>query len=219
MSLREMFSAEPAGRTPDRLTMLVGVAAVVFSALYFVSDLVELVQGGFSTPQLAITYGAEAAIPLFVIGLYAVQRPRIGWLGLVGAVGYAYTFIFFTSTVVVALANQTSDWDALAAQFGPWVTIHGALMMFAGLASGLAVIRAGVFPRWTGAALMVGVVLVAVSSGLPAIAQVASAGVRDVAFAGMGASLLLARRDQRRAVVKVVPVAKGDGVWLDSVGV
>ena len=67
-------------------------------------------------------------------------------------------------------------------------------MVIAGLAFGLAVIRAGVLPRWTGVTLMVGVVLVAVSSVLPALAQTASAGVRDLAFAGMGTSLLLAGR-------------------------
>jgi hypothetical protein len=219
MSLRATSRSEPAGGTPGGLGILVAVAAVVFSALYLVSDLVEFAQGGFSTPQLALTYAAEVAIPLFVIGLYAVQRPRIGRLGLFGAVGYAYSFIFFSSTVVVALANRTRDWDALVAQFGPWVTIHGALMLVAGSAFGLAVIRAGVLPRWTGVALVAGVILVAVSSLLPAVAQVVAAGVRDLAFAGMGASMLLARRPQRRTTVQILTPAPSDGVRLDSVRV
>jgi hypothetical protein len=214
--MRAISGRELVGGTPDGLAIPVGVAAVVASALYFVSDLVELVQGGFSTPQLALTYVAEAAIPVFVIGLYAVQRPRIGRLGLFGAVGYAYTFIFYASTVVVALANRTSDWDALVAQFGPWVTIHGALMVVAGSAFGLAVIRAGVLPRWTGVALVAGVILVAVSSVLPAVAQTAAAGVRDLAFAGMGASVLLARRPLRRPTAHAPTRAESDVVSLDS---
>ncbi len=208
MNLPVAFRSELARETPAGLAVLVGVATVVFSALYFVSDLVELVQGGFSTPQLALTYLAEAAIPLFVIGLYAVQRPAIGRLGLFGAVGYAYAFVFFTSTVVVALANRTSGWDALAAQFGPWITIHGAVMMVAGSAFGVAVIRTGVLPRWTGVALIAGVILVAVSSVLPEIAQTAAAGVRDLAFAGMGASLLLARRPKLRPTASLASSAE-----------
>src|SRR4029077_20624239 len=80
------------------LVLLIGSAALAFSALYFLSDLIELLQGGFSHPQLTLTYCAEAAIPLFVLGLYALQRPRIGRLGLVAALAYAYTFVFFTST-------------------------------------------------------------------------------------------------------------------------
>lgn len=83
------------------LSVSVGLAALIFSVLYFASDLLELVQGGFSAGQLVLTYVAVAAIPIFVIGLYAVQLPRIGWLGLVGAVGYAYDFIYFTGTVLL----------------------------------------------------------------------------------------------------------------------
>ncbi len=185
---------EPAGQTSEALSLVVGLAAVLFSGLYLISDLVELTQGGFSTVQLALTLAAEAAIPLFVLGLYAVQRPRIGALGLGAAVAYAYTFVFFTGTVWFALVKGTSNWDELVDQLGIWMTIHGVLMVISGLAFGLAVVRAGVLPRWTGLTLMAGVVLIAVSSGLPDAAQTASAGVRDLAFAGMGASWLIARR-------------------------
>jgi hypothetical protein len=81
----------PAARTS--LAHAIGVTAAVFSGLYFVSDVLELLHGGFSTPQLVLTYIAEAAIPLFVLGPYAVQRPHIGTLGLFGAVGYAYAYV------------------------------------------------------------------------------------------------------------------------------
>jgi hypothetical protein len=184
------------GRRPGEYVGLVGLAAVFFSIIYFISDVIEFAQGGFSTPQLVLTYVGEAAIPLFVIGLYAAQRPEIGRLGLAGAIGYAYTFIFFTGTVSFALANHARDWDALVHRMDPWVTIHGALMVLFGLAFGWAVVRARVFPRWTGVVLMGGVVLVAASSGLPEAAQTAAAGVRDMAFAAMGASVLFARRSR-----------------------
>jgi hypothetical protein len=172
------------------LAVLTGGAAVAFSVLYLLSDLIELAQGGFSRPQLALTYAAEAAIPLFVLGLFAVQRPRIGALGLVGAVTYAYTFVFFTSTVVYALVNHTRDWNELTTQFGVWVTVHSVLMVLAGVMFGAAVMRAHVLPRWTGAGLIVGVVLMAVTAGLPDVTRTMSAAVRDLAFAGMGAALL-----------------------------
>ena len=87
------------------LVMLVGLAAVVFPIVYFVADLVEVAQGNFSTARLVLAFIGESAIPLFVVGLYAVQRPRIGRLGY-GAFAYAYSFVFFTSTVVYALAAE-----------------------------------------------------------------------------------------------------------------
>jgi hypothetical protein len=176
------------------IATVVGWAAVGFSALYLISDLLELGQGGFSTPQLVMTYVAEAAIPLFVLGLYAVQRPRIGWPGLVSAVLYAYTFVYFTSTVVYALVERTSDWQSLERRLGVWLTVHSLLMLLAGVGFGIAVIRARVFPLWTGATLIAGMLLMVITSSLPAIAQTASAGIRDLAFAAMGATLLTRRR-------------------------
>ncbi|MCU1360998.1 MAG: conserved rane protein of unknown function [Ilumatobacteraceae bacterium] len=174
----------------DMPVKAIGLAAVIFSAVYFVSDLIELSQGGFSTLQLALTYAAEAALPFFVIGLYLVQRPRIGALGLVGALTYAYTFVFFTGTVVDALIDHTADWSALQHAFGAWIAVHSVLMIVAGIAFGTAVVRAEVLPRWTGVTLIVGMVLMVATADLPDAAQTMSAGVRDLAFGAMGASLL-----------------------------
>jgi hypothetical protein len=173
------------------IAVLVGLAAVTFSAVYLISDLLELIHGGFSTSQLILTYAAEAAIPLFVLGLYAVQRPQIGRLGLASAVLYAYTFVYFTSTVVYALVEQTTDWQALERRLGIWLTIHSVLMIVAGIGFGIAVIRARVLPWWTGATLISGMMLMVSTLSLPAGAQTASAAVRDLSFAAMGAVLLI----------------------------
>ncbi len=182
---------------PADVVSVIGVAAVAFSALYLLSDVIELAQGGFSTGQLVLTYISEAAIPLFVIGIYAAQRPRIARLGLLGAVGYAYTFVFFTSTVVFALVQHTSDWSALKNQMGGWIAVHSVLMIVTGLVFGYAVVRAGVLPRWTGWLLMLGMLSMIVATALPDVVQTGSAALRDVAFAGMGAALLGVGRRKR----------------------
>jgi hypothetical protein len=181
---------------PADLVSIVGVAAVLFSALYLLSDLIELAQGGFSTVQLVLTYISEAAIPLFVIGIYAAQRPSIGHLGLFGALGYAYTFVFFTSTVVFALIQHTRDWAVLKSQMGAWIDVHSTLMVVTGVVFGYAVIRARVVPRWTGALLIVAMLSMAAGTGLPDAVQTGAAATRDVAFAAMGVALLrIARRE------------------------
>jgi hypothetical protein len=182
----------PAQRRQARidLALLVGLATVAFTAVYFVSDLIEVAQGGFSTFRLALTYAGEAAIPLFVIGLHAVQRPRIGRLGFAGAIAYAYSYVFFTSTVVYALIAGTPNYKALVKAFGAWMTVHGLILLLGGLAFGLAVARAGVLPRWTGICLMAGVVLVVAASGLPDVARTIAAAIPATAFTGMGVALL-----------------------------
>jgi Ca2+/Na+ antiporter len=55
---------------------------------------------------------------------------------------------------------------------------------------GIAVARAGLFPRWTGYALAVGVILVAATNSLPDPARTVAAAMRAAAFIGMGAAVL-----------------------------
>ena len=73
-------------------------------------------------------------------------------VGLISAIAYAYSYVFFTGTVVYAIVNVTSDYSALTGKLGALMTVYGAIMMFAGIGFGLAVITAGVLPRWTGPA-------------------------------------------------------------------
>ncbi|MCU1590169.1 MAG: putative rane protein [Frankiales bacterium] len=187
-------SAPRERRAEQRLAIAVGLSAVVFSALYLLSDVYEAVQGGFSSGQLWLTLIAEAALPVFVIGLALAQRPRFGRLGWTSAWAYAYSFVFFSGTVVYALARSTDTYSDLTRQLGPVMLVHGAIMVVAGVGFGVAVLRAGVLPGWTAVALMTGVVLVAVTQTLPSATGLAAATIRDAAFAGMGAALLRSRR-------------------------
>lgn len=176
-----------ARRTPT--LVLLGLFTLLVSALYFVSDVIESIQGGFSEPQLWLTLVAEAAIPIFVIGLAAAQRPRLGRLGTLAATGYAYSYVVFTGTVAYALVNDTEDYASLAEELPVVMTVHGAVMVVAGLGIGYAVLRARTLPAWTALALMAGVVLVAITQDMPDVAALTAAGVRDLGFAGMGDAL------------------------------
>jgi hypothetical protein len=151
--------------------LLIRVAAVVFPAVYFISDLIEVAQGSFSTFRLILTYIGEAGFPIFVIGIYATEFQRLGRLGLFGAVAYAYSYLFFTSTVIYALIAKIPNWTALTKAFGPWMAVHGAIMVAGGIAFGLSVVRATVMPGW------------------PNAERTVAASLPDIAFAGMGIAL------------------------------
>ena len=172
----------------------IGLAALVFSGLYFLSDAIEAAQGGFSVSQLWLTLVAEAAIPMFVVGLAKIHGRSFGRLGWAAAWAYAYSYVFFTGTVVYALVRHTPTYAELSDQLGPAMLIHGAVMVVAGIGFGTAVLRARVLPRWTATALMSGVVLVALTQTMPTAAGLVAAAVRDGAFAGMGFALLRSRR-------------------------
>jgi hypothetical protein len=201
-----------AGTSPGTgidLSLWVGLAAAGFTAIYFISDLIEVAQGDFSTFRLSLTYAGEAAIPLFVLGLYALQRPQIGRLGLVGALAYAYSYVFFTSTVVYALTARTRNYRALTKVFGAWMPVHGVILVLGGLAFGLGVVRAGMLPRWTGVCLMVGVALVAAASGLSNVPRTVAAAVPAAAFIGMGVAVLRTRAQGRASSPAGAPPRAG----------
>lgn len=186
-----------AARVTDRgLVVWVGIAAIVFPAVYLVSDLVEVAQGDFSTFRLTLTYIGEAGFALFVVGLCAVLRGSIDGLGALGGLAYAYSYVFFTSTVVWAIVAGIPNWEALGDDFGWWITAHGAVVVVGGIAFGLAIARGGVLPAWTGYALAAGVVLVAAASGLGNLERTVAAAVPDAAFVGMGIALLRETRSQ-----------------------
>lgn len=183
------------------VVVAVALAAILFPLAYFVADVIEVVQGGFSTTRLVVTYIGEAGIPLFVPALGWLRHDNMGRrrkLGLIGAALYAYSYVFFTSTVVYALAAHTRNWDAVVDTFGPWMTIHGGLMVIGGVAFGAAIITSGAYPRWTGIALIVGVILVAAAADLGNLERTVAAAVSDLAFIGMGLDVLR-HRDRTHA--------------------
>jgi hypothetical protein len=89
--------------------------ALADSGLYFCSDVIEVIQGGFSVGQLWLTLVAEAAIPIFVIGLAVLFRPGLGRLGWVCAWAYAYSYVAFTGTVMYAPSPTTPRTTGLSA--------------------------------------------------------------------------------------------------------
>ncbi|CAN5463463.1 hypothetical protein BH11ACT8_BH11ACT8_03780 [soil metagenome] len=180
----------PTPRTRSSARCAVGVAAILFPLVYLVSDLVEVAQGDFTLFRLSLTYAGEAGFPLFVVGLAMLVQDWIPRWATAGALAYAYSYVFFTSTVVWAIAARTPDWETLGEVFGWWMTVHGAIMVVGGIAFGVGVARSGILPPWTGWALAVGVVLVAGASGMGNPERTVAAAVPDAAFIGMGIALL-----------------------------
>jgi hypothetical protein len=152
----------------------------------------EVVGDGFSGVQLAINYAAFVAMPFVMIGLYALQKPRVGVEGLIGALAYGAAFVYFAGTTMYAIARPIADYPTLLEELGVIYTAHGALMVLGGILFGAAVSRARVLPRWTGLALITGVSLnmfVALIDA-PPILQVVGSGVRNLAFVAMGVEVL-----------------------------
>lgn len=67
-------------RYPGHMKVLGIVVASTF-AVHLLSGVLEILGGGFSTPQLLIAFLAAMAIPFAVVGLCMAQRPHLKALG------------------------------------------------------------------------------------------------------------------------------------------
>jgi hypothetical protein len=191
--LREVrLNHDGSSPTRDVRLGLCGIAAVVFPLLYVASDAMELVAGGLYPAQLWVTYVAEAGVPFFMMGLDAYQQPRAGLLGLSGALAYGAAFVGFSATVLYPLVTGVTNADRVFAAFGAIYTVHAVLALVGGSLFGLAVVRARVYPRWTGIALIAGLVIsvALVASGQPEAVQTLGTAIRCLAFARMGLACL-----------------------------
>lgn len=179
------------------LCWIIAITAIAAPALHLMSDVLEWSGGGFSRFQLLINYLGFLPMPFLMLGLYAVQRPRMGWVGLVGAVLYGVAFIYFTHTTLYAIAESIPDYETLWQRLGGIYTFHGGLMVAGGVLFGLAALRANVL--WRGAVMLflIGNILNLVLGllPLPEVIQIAGSTVRNLGLMGMGIGLLRERND------------------------
>lgn len=181
--------------TPSLLTKLTGLGAIAFPLLHTLTDVMEWITAGFTNFQLWLNYAAFLPLPAVIIGLYALQHPAIGSLGLIGALLYGFSFIYFAHTSLYALAMGTRNYAELWNQLGELYQFHGALMIIGGLAFGIATARARVLPRWTSVLFLLGISLnLAVALlPMPEILQTVGSTVRNAGLIAMGSSALTGR--------------------------
>jgi hypothetical protein len=170
------------------LHWVIGITAIVAPTLHLISDLLEWVGGGFSRTQLLINYAGFLPMPFLMLGLCAIQRPRISWFGSIGSVLYGIAFIYFAHTTLYALEESIPNYEMLWGKLGGIYTFHGGLMVVGGLLFGLDSLRVGVLSRCAVSLFIVGIIL---NFGLallplPDILQVLGSSVRNLGIIAMG---------------------------------
>ncbi len=127
------------------LRWIIAITVIISSTLHLLSDVMEWTSGGFSQTQLLINYVGFLPIPFLMIGLYAYQRPRIGWGGLIGSVLYGIAFVYFAHTTMIAFEESISNYEMLLEKLGNVYTFHGGLMVTGGMMFGIASLHSKVF--------------------------------------------------------------------------
>lgn len=117
-------------------------------------------------PAHLLGWIAVSLIHLGLVGLYTCQAKETGWLGLIGfllafvGTAFASTVQYVASTAIPLIATQAPelfDQATTPPQFGPPLIILGFVLGH--VLFGLATMRAGVLPKWSGLMVMIGVTL------------------------------------------------------------
>jgi hypothetical protein len=178
--------------TASTLMRLAGLSAILAGVCFLVIGMLHPVNilSSVTTDAWAIAHYFATALGFFgmfgLAGIYARQVDKAGWLGLVG-------FILFSSWMTLVCGMSFVEafiLPRLATELPAYVT--GIMGMFSGVPSeinlgalptlwiiqtpmyilgpllfGIATFRASVFPRWAGALLVLGTVLIPVGALVP----------------------------------------------------
>ncbi len=194
------------------------VAGVIFAGIQPIhpADVVESV----NTSAWAIITGLKTAMCLLlllgIVGLYARQVNKAGWLGLVGFLLFALSwalqtaFVFAEAYIMPPLAAAAPTFvdgylgisygNTGATDFGSLPIIYGLIVgggyMLGGLIFGIATLRAGVLPRWAAGLLAATAALTPLAALFPHAIQRLAAMPMGLALACLGYALWTERRAQ-----------------------
>ena len=188
-----------------------GLALMLGAVLGISSDVLSNVLFAGNGPQTSVAAQVLSLLgvignALFVLGLPGIavrQSSRAGWLGFVGVVltllgGITITCLTFTFFAIVPALAQADP--KLSANFFPapiFVSslLAGVLLAVGGTVLGIAIMRAKIWARWTGLALLLGAIL-SLGNTLPsgsilgAILSIVSFVLIAVAFGWIGYHLM-----------------------------
>jgi hypothetical protein len=176
-----------------------GLASVVSGLLLLLGHILNL--GGDSDYGTVLGASsvliAHAALVFALVALYAAQAEQSDLLGSIGMVLSVIGTILVTAVVFVQIAGASGVMvDAvLTTGVSGTLNVLGGLLFFVGLILfGLATMRAGVFPRWSGLLLVVGDIVFAVGSfagsAVQQIIVVLGALITCAGFVWLGLALL-----------------------------
>lgn len=178
--------------TAAALMRLAGLAAMIAGLCFIIVGLFhqENVPASVATATWVNVHYAAVAMGFFglfgMMGLYARQVEKAGWLGLAGFVMFSVWLAMvmcFSFVEAIILPQLAAEFPAYVESFmGMFAGVPGAidlgllptlwnisgpLFIVGPLLFGIATFRAGVLPRWAGGLLALGAVLVPAGAFLP----------------------------------------------------
>lgn len=152
-------------------------------------------------PAHYVTAVASVFLVFGLIGLYAYQVEKVGWLGLIAFILTLTANAMLTSAELFGgalaptlAANPATQSLVNSQQAGPFVMVFGVITVLGlvgNILLGIAIMRAGVLPRWAGLFIIVGWIFLVLDIVLPALAIINSVGLvlSGLGYAWCGSSI------------------------------
>jgi hypothetical protein len=195
--------------------MLAGICFIVMGMFHPVNDPVYVTTATWVNVHIVATFLGFFGL-LGMVGLYARQVEKSGWLGLAGFIllslwfGLIVPFCFIEAFILPRLVTSSpafvSGWLGMFTGIPSQVdlgilptlwNISGPLYILGPLLFGVATFRAGVLPRWAGGLLVLGALLIPVGGMVPPEYQPEVALIPvGLAFAWLGFALFAERREK-----------------------
>ena len=207
--------------TNENLIRLAGLSALIAGICYVLVGILHPANlpSSVTTTRWEIVHVLACAMSFFgvlgLVGLYARQALKVGWLGLAGYIlltlwmvmiaGFSFVEAFILPHVATALPSLGQAWMGMfnAPRGGldlgvlPTIwTLTAPVYILGGLLFGIATFRAGILPRWAGALLALSTVLAPLGVLLPNASQPKLAVPMGLALAWLGYALFSERRTQ-----------------------
>ncbi len=153
------------------LSALTGIISILLTPSDFAEN---AVLGGWWTPMHAVLTASYMLFVFGLIGIYVIQANKAGSLGSIGFVLTFFGSLILTAQVIVAtwilpvIASQSNapktayemlDPSGPLAAFSSVVQITYVPAGIGLILLGIAIMRAGVLPRWAGLLLIIGTLL------------------------------------------------------------
>jgi hypothetical protein len=221
--------------TAATLFRLAGLSAIVAGLCFIMIGIFHPVNASayVTTPSWVIAHIFAFALGFFgllgLAGLYARQVEESGWLGLAGFVVFGLwmtlmsCFTFMEAFILPRLVTESplyaegilGMFTGAASQVELGIlptlwTISNPMYLLGLLLFGIATFRAGVLPRWAGALLAFGLVLVPVGAIVPPEHQSKILLPVGLALAWLGYALFSERREKTSETVLEAKTAKAE---------
>ncbi|MFC1509980.1 hypothetical protein ACFL60_09915 [Candidatus Omnitrophota bacterium] len=93
-------------RTEIRLS---GLALILAAVLWIISEIIEMIQGGYSPLQLTLTATAFALLPYGFLGIHRAQAEKGGILSFFGAMCSGISFIICSGAAMIEIVLEARE--------------------------------------------------------------------------------------------------------------